>query len=117
MPGLWEFPGGKCEPGESPEQATARECLEEIGVHVVVESLRHRLTYRYAHGFVELFYFDCRLDPTDAEPLPDSGFLWLPPRELRGLEFPPANAEVVAALAAQPAEPEPEPDPGTGPRA
>lgn len=105
MPGLWEFPGGKCEPGETPEQATARECLEEIGVAVQVGRLRHCLRYQYPHGYVELHYFDCRLDPSDAEPLPTSGFLWLPARDLLDLDFPPANAEVVAALAAMHSQP------------
>ena len=38
MAGYWEFPGGKCEPGESPAAATARECREEIGLEVVVGS-------------------------------------------------------------------------------
>ena len=56
MAGVWEFPGGKCEPGESPEAAAARECLEEVGVAVVVGRLRARIVHRYPHGLVELSY-------------------------------------------------------------
>ena len=44
--GYWEFPGGKCEPGESPDVATARECLEEVGLRVVVDRLRARFVHR-----------------------------------------------------------------------
>src|SRR5689334_16863117 len=56
MAGYWEFPGGKCEPGESPEAATARECREEIGLGVVVGSLRREVTHRYPHAWVHLSY-------------------------------------------------------------
>src|SRR5438045_9612597 len=63
--GYWEFPGGKCEPGESPAQATARECFEEIGLPVVVGPLRCVTTHRYPHGLVGMFLFDCTIGDTD----------------------------------------------------
>jgi 8-oxo-dGTP diphosphatase len=96
MAGYWEFPGGKCEPGESPELATARECLEEVGVEVEVGELVHRVIQRYPHGLIELHYYRCS---TDGEPAPESGFLWIPAGELAGYRFPEANDAVVAALA------------------
>jgi 8-oxo-dGTP diphosphatase len=99
MAGVWEFPGGKCEPGETPKQATARECLEEVGVAVQVERLRARIVHRYEHGLVELSFFDCfTVDPL-AEPAEGSGFRWVAARELAGYTFPGANEPVVAALA------------------
>ncbi|HWE36060.1 MAG TPA: NUDIX domain-containing protein [Isosphaeraceae bacterium] len=101
MPGLWEFPGGKCEPGESPAAATARECREEAGLAVVVERLRRVVTHHYPHGLIELHYFDCvPCDPED-QPAPGSGFRWMPARELPALEFPPANGPVLDELAAE----------------
>jgi 8-oxo-dGTP diphosphatase len=96
MAGCWEFPGGKCEPGESPASATARECAEEVGVEVLVGALAHRVVHRYPHGLVELHYYRCS---TDGEPAPNSGFAWIPACELPSYHFPEANDEVVAALA------------------
>ena len=96
MAGCWEFPGGKSEPGESPESATARECSEEVGVEVEVGGLFHRVVHRYPHGLVELHYYRCS---TDGEPAPDSGFIWIPAGDLPSYHFPEANEAVVAALA------------------
>jgi 8-oxo-dGTP diphosphatase len=96
--GYWEFPGGKCEPGESPAQATARECLEEMGLHVVVGPLRRATTHRYPHGLVELFFFDCTTEDPGAEPAQGSGFQWIPASRLASLRFPEANETVVEEL-------------------
>ena len=96
MAGRWEFPGGKCEPGESPELAAARECREEVGVEVVVGELFYRVTHRYAHGWIDLHYYRCA---TFGEPAWDSGFAWIPAEDLPGYDFPEANEAVVEALA------------------
>jgi 8-oxo-dGTP diphosphatase len=99
MAGVWEFPGGKCEPGEPPEAAAARECREEVGVEVVIGRLRARFVHRYPHGLVELSYYDGRtLDPA-AEPVEGTGFRWVAAPDLSGYTFPGANEPVVAELA------------------
>jgi mutator protein MutT len=95
MPGFWEFPGGKCEPGESPEAATRRECREEVGVEVEVGDLLHRVVHRYPHGLVALHYYRCS---TVGEPSPDSGFAWVSARDLGTYRFPEANEAIVATL-------------------
>jgi 8-oxo-dGTP diphosphatase len=100
MAGYWEFPGGKCEAGEAPEAATARECLEEVGVGVVVGELVHRVIHRYPHGLVELNYFLCATRPVDAEPLAASGFDWILAGDLPSYRFLEANDVVIADLAA-----------------
>ena len=97
--GYWEFPGGKCEPGETPAQATARECLEETGLRIVVGPLRRIVTYRYPHGLVELSFHDCTTEDPDAEPDPATGFRWVPIEQLAGLRFPEANEAILEELA------------------
>lgn len=100
MPGVSEFPGGKCEPGESPEDAAVREVEEEAGLRVRVIELRRSFEHRYPHGWLELYYFDCEALAADSEPNPASGFRWAEVRELPTLTFPPANEAVVADLVA-----------------
>lgn len=99
MPGVWEFPGGKCEPGESPAEAAARECREETGLSVRVVGLRQFRTHRYPHGMVELHYYDCETDDPAAEPAAGTGFLWVEAGRLPELTFPEANAPILRALA------------------
>jgi mutator protein MutT len=99
MAGYWEFPGGKCEPGESAEAATRRECLEETGLEVEIGSLRRVVHHDYPHALVELFYFNCETRRPDAEPDPASGFRWVPAAELSSLTFPESNGPILTALA------------------
>jgi 8-oxo-dGTP diphosphatase len=99
--GFWEFPGGKCEPGESPAQAVERECLEETGLRVAVDTLRHRTRYHYPHGLVELSFYDCTPLDATAQPPPETGFLWVRASELATLRFPEANEAVVNDLVRQ----------------
>lgn len=99
--GYWEFPGGKCEPGESPEAATVRECLEEIGVAVRLIRLRKVVDHDYPHGAVRLHFFDGESVDPDAEPVPESGFRWVRAAELAALRFPEANEAVRAELIAE----------------
>ncbi len=101
MPGLWEFPGGKCEPGESPEAAARREAREETGLEVAIVGLRRRTVHDYPHGRVELHYYDARPTNPTAEPDPATGFRWVAAADLPALVFPPANAPLVAELAAE----------------
>jgi mutator protein MutT len=99
MAGVWEFPGGKCERGESPEAATLRECREETGCDVTVERLRRVVSHRYPHGWIELSFFDCTL-ADGAEPADGAGFVWVEAAALQTLTFPGANETVLAELGA-----------------
>jgi mutator protein MutT len=96
--GYWEFPGGKCEPGEEPAHATARECLEEIGLPIVVGTLRRVVTHRYPHGLVQLHFFECVTKRPSDEPGAGSGFQWVKASELRSLRFPEANEALLKEL-------------------
>jgi 8-oxo-dGTP diphosphatase len=97
--GYWEFPGGKCEPGEDPARATARECFEETGLTIAVGSLRRVTTYRYPHGLVKLFFHDCHTLDLASEPAAGSGFRWVQAADLAGLRFPEANQPLIEELA------------------
>jgi 8-oxo-dGTP diphosphatase len=97
--GYWEFPGGKCEPGETPAQTTARECQEETGLDVVVGRLRRVIEHHYPHGPVRLFFFDCEPADPAAEPAADSDSRWVPAIELKRLGFPEANEPLLEELA------------------
>jgi mutator protein MutT len=99
MPGVYEFAGGKCEPGEEPEATALREAREETGMGVAVLGLRTAFEYHYAHGHIHLHYFNCRPDPPDAEPAADSGFHWVHGSVLPTLTFPPANEPIMHELA------------------
>ncbi len=98
MAGVWEFPGGKWEAGETGEEAVARECREEAGLAIAVRQLRARFVHRYDHGLVELSYYDCETIDPEAEPDVDSGFVWVDARDLPGYPFPGANGPVIATL-------------------
>jgi mutator protein MutT len=101
MAGYWEFPGGKCEPGETPAAAAARECREEIGLDVTVGRLRRHVVHRYPHAWVHLSYFDCALRDAAAEPVAATGFRWVAAAALAALRFPEANEPIVAELAGE----------------
>jgi mutator protein MutT len=99
MAGRWEFPGGKCENGESPEQAAQRECAEETGLRVRIHALRRVVHHCYPHGRVELSYYDCEPVRPDEDPAPSTGFRWVAAEQLPLLAFPEANEPVLIDLA------------------
>jgi 8-oxo-dGTP diphosphatase len=96
LAGLWEFPGGKVEPGETPEQTAARECEEESGVAVEIIERYVVRDYDYAHAKVKLHFFSCR--PIDPIEKPHGSFGWVERDELRNLQFPDANRPLIEHL-------------------
>jgi 8-oxo-dGTP diphosphatase len=98
LEGYWEFPGGKCEPGEDHETCLRREIEEELGVDVRVGRQIFEVAHEYPDRAVELHFFECELL---GEPVARLGqeMRWVGPGDLAALEFPPADAELIKLLA------------------
>jgi 8-oxo-dGTP diphosphatase len=97
LAGLWEFPGGKLQAGETAEDAAARECLEETGVAIQVGAEFPSVEYDYAHDRIELHFFACT--PIDPAHPPHEPFRWVRRAQLAALEFPAANRAILDRLA------------------
>ncbi len=97
--GHWEFIGGKIEPGETPEQALARECREEIALEIVNEKVRTSVTHAYPDRTIHLTLIDCEPAP-GAEPtaLAHEALGWYTPAGMHALDFCPADAELLPVL-------------------
>jgi 8-oxo-dGTP diphosphatase len=96
--GRWEFPGGKVEPGESDQQALARECVEELGVRVEVGD-RVGPDVPLAHGRAVLRVFAVRLlDGDRPQALEHTSMRWLAADELDSVPWLPADQPIVAEL-------------------
>ena len=99
--GLWEFPGGKRNTGESLEDACCREVREELGVEIVVGAPVARIAHAYSHFRITLHAFRCRL--ASGEPVHHAGepVRWLTPAELDEVAFPRANRKLIEQLQAE----------------
>jgi 8-oxo-dGTP diphosphatase len=98
LEGLWEFPGGKIEPGESLADGLQRELNEELGIEVAIGEEVFTVTHDYEDRSVELHFLACTFLNAPV-PLLGQEMRWVPRNELRSLEFPPADAELIRILA------------------
>lgn len=102
LAGLWEFPGGKIRPGETPEAALVREAEEELAVQVAVERERpFALEFSYPDRRVRLRVFDCRWLGGEPQCRSCAEWRWVTPDDLTAYDFPPANELLLRALAAR----------------
>ncbi len=97
----WEFPGGKVEPGESPENALLREIKEELGCELVLTRALPRFTHDYGTVVIEMIPFVAALVEGSAAPHPHEhlALVWTPLADLKTYDLAPADWPIVAALA------------------
>ena len=95
---LWEFVGGKVEPGETKEQALIRECQEELAVTISVGSIFMALTHEYPDITIRLTLFNATISDGIPQKLEHEDIRWITPGEIPNFVFCPADKEILEKI-------------------
>jgi len=95
---LWEFPGGKVEPGESLDAALHREIVEELGVKVRVNDEFFTVDHDYPTKSVRVHFFNCTILEGEPAPIGVADISWVKPQHLDNYRFPPADDGLIRRL-------------------
>lgn len=98
LAGKWEFPGGKVEPGETPEECLKREIREELGMEIAVDEFFGESVYHYDTGPIRLLAYKARWIGGELRLTEHEQIKWVKPEELDGYDFSPADLPFVARL-------------------
>lgn len=96
--GMWEFPGGKIEPGERPEDALQREIQEELGIDITINRLLCTTDYDYPSFHLTMHCYLCEIKSGEIELREHKSARWLTAETLDSVEWLPADKEIVAPL-------------------
>ena len=95
---LWEFVGGKVEPGETKEQALIRECQEELAVTLSVGDIFMDVVHEYPDLTVHLTLFNATIAKGEPQKLEHNDIRWITPSEIQNYEFCPADEEILVEI-------------------
>ena len=95
---LWEFVGGKVEPGETMEEALIRECREELDVTISVGDLFTQVVHRYPDILIRLTLFHCQIADGIPKLLEHNDIRWVYPHEIPNFDFCPADKDILALI-------------------
>lgn len=98
LPGLWEFPGGKIEPGESSDAALVREIREELGVTIRARRSLPPVDHQYPDFSIRLYPWICEITDGVPEPVEHAEIRWLDAAALPALDWAPADLPVLESL-------------------
>jgi len=101
MPGKWEFPGGKIDPGESPEECLHREIHEEIAIKIRIASSLPACTHKYPTFTITLLPFICTIENGELILHEHADMVWLMPSQLPTLDWAEADIPVMEAYISQ----------------
>ena len=96
--GMWEFPGGKIEPGESPEDALKREIQEELGIDITIDKFLCTREYDYPSFHLTMYCYLCGIENGEIELREHKSARWLTADLLDSVEWLPADKEVIDKL-------------------
>lgn len=95
---LWEFVGGKTEPGESMEEALLRECREELDITVSVGEIFTQVIHEYPDILIRLTLFHCTIAEGTPKLLEHNDLKWIFPSEIPDFDFCPADKDILALI-------------------
>jgi len=95
---LWEFVGGKVEPGETKEQALIRECREELAVKLSVGDVFMDVVHEYPDLTVHLTLFNATIAEGEPQKLEHNDIKWIMSSEIQNYDFCPADEEILAKI-------------------
>ena len=95
---LWEFVGGKVEPGETKEQALIRECREELAITLSVGDIFMDVIHEYPDIMVHLTLFNATIAEGEPQKLEHNDIQWIAPDEIQNYDFCPADEEILKKI-------------------
>ena len=95
---LWEFVGGKVDPGETKQQALVRECREELAVEVAVEDVFMEVLHNYPDLLVQLTLFHAKIAKGEPQMLEHNDIRWITVEEIPNFDFCPADEDILKKL-------------------